>query len=110
MHWLLTNRFGTRDWPVAAHFAATGAIVTTAARLWLWLWLWLWPILDGYPFVLFYPAIILCAVLFNHRSGVLAVALSALAAKVLFLPPTGSLRIETSRVALALRCSSSLAF
>jgi two-component sensor histidine kinase len=41
-------------------------------------------------------------VLFNHRSGVLAVALSALAAKVLFLPPTGSLRIETSRVALAL--------
>jgi two-component sensor histidine kinase len=52
--------------------------------------------------VLFYPAIILCAVLFNHRSGVLAVALSALAAKVLFLPPTGSLRIETGRVALAL--------
>jgi hypothetical protein len=71
MHWLLTNRFGTRHWPIAAHFAATGAIVTTAALLMLWLW----PILDGYPFVLFYPAIILCAVLFNHRSGVLAVAL-----------------------------------
>ena len=98
MHWLLTNRFGTRDWPLAAHFAATGAVVATAALLMLWLW----PIQDGFPFVLFYPAIILCAVLFNHRSGVLAVALSALAAKVLFLPPTGSLRIETGRVALAL--------
>jgi two-component sensor histidine kinase len=98
MHWLLTNRFGTRHRPIAAHFAATGAVVATAALLMLWLW----PILDGYPFVLFYPAIILCAVLFNHRSGVLAVALSVLAAKVLFLPPTGSLRIETGRVALAL--------
>jgi hypothetical protein len=45
MHWLLTNRFGTRHWPIGAHFAATGAIVTTAALLMLWVW----PIMDGYP-------------------------------------------------------------
>src|SRR5215207_4015220 len=98
MRGLLTNRFGTRHWPIGAHFAATGAVVATAALLMLWLW----PIMDGYPFVLFYPAIIACAVLFDHRSGVLAVGLSALAAKLLFLPPTGSLRIETGGVALAL--------
>src|SRR4051812_31423840 len=98
MHWLFTNRFGTRDWPLWAHVAATAAVVTSAALLMLWLW----PILDGYPFVLFYPAILLCAVLFDHRSGVLAIGLSALAAKFLFLPPTGTVRIQSGQVALAL--------
>ena len=89
MHWLFTNRFGTRDWPRWAHFAATAAIIAAAALIKLWLT----PILGGQPFLLFYPAIVLCAVLFDHRSGVLAVVLSALAATLLLLPPIGSLRL-----------------
>src|SRR3954447_4501412 len=98
MHWLFTNRFGTRDWPRWAHFAATAAIIAVTALIKLWLT----PILSGQPFLLFYPAIVLCAVLFDHRSGVLAVVLSALAATLLLLPPIGSLRVESSEVALAL--------
>src|SRR3954452_5904613 len=98
MHWLFTNRFGTRDWSMWGQFGATAAIVAAATLLMLWLW----PILEGFPFLLYFPAIILSALLFDHRSGVLAVGLSALAVTGLFLPPFGSLRIESARVALAL--------
>lgn len=49
---------------------------------------------DSYPFLLFLVPILLAACLFDHGSGLVATAVAALAAALLYLSPTGSLRIE----------------
>ena len=46
--------------------------------------------LKDFPFLLFFPAIILSAVLFNRGSGLVATVLSAVLSAYFFLEPIGS--------------------
>jgi two-component system, sensor histidine kinase PdtaS len=52
--------------------------------------------LREFPFLLFFPAIILSAVLFNRGSGLIATVLSATLSAYFFLEPTGSFAIRNS--------------
>ncbi len=49
--------------------------------------------LHNFPMVLFYPAVFLCALVFDRGSGFFATLLSALVAAYLFIDPAFSLRI-----------------
>lgn len=51
------------------------------------------PALGGYPFLMFFPAIIFIALVFDRGSGVFAVLLSAALAWWFFIPPRGSFRV-----------------
>ena len=67
------------------------AAVTTA--------LWIRYIADdalpsGFPFVSFFPAVILVSVLFGARYGIVAAILSGLAAWYFFIPPVGSFNLD----------------
>lgn len=86
--------------PVWARYAATTVFVAVAvgAR---------YPLIEAvapnsYPFLLYFPAIILAAALFDRGSGIFAVFLSALCADYVSIAPIGSLAIEHSRDAIAL--------
>lgn len=50
----------------------------------------------GFPFLTFFPAVILTAFLFGARPGTLAGVLSGLAAWYFFIPPAGSFAISAS--------------
>ena len=50
--------------------------------------------LREFPFLLFFPAIILSAVLFNRGSGLVATVLSAILSAYFFLEPIGSFAIR----------------
>jgi two-component sensor histidine kinase len=50
--------------------------------------------LGPFPFLLFFPAVIISAIVFNRGSGYVATALSAGLSAYAFLPPIGSLAIE----------------
>lgn len=54
----------------------------------------LWPDDAGYPFILFFLAVLACATLMDHRSGFLATGLSAVLAIYFFVPPIGSIRVQ----------------
>jgi two-component system, sensor histidine kinase PdtaS len=57
---------------------------------------------DGNPYLLFFPAIILAAMLFDRGSGVLAVMLSTALTAYFILEPVGSFAIERSSDGVAL--------
>ncbi len=50
--------------------------------------------LNGFPFLLFFPALILASVLFDRGSGLVATVLSAVLAAYFFLEPIGSFAIR----------------
>src|SRR3954465_3151511 len=50
--------------------------------------------LGPFPFLLFFPAVIISAIVFNRGSGYVATVLSAGLAAYAFLPPIGSFAIE----------------
>ena len=52
------------------------------------------PAMGGYPFLLFFPAIIVISVLLDRSAGVMAVLLSAALAAYFFMPPANSFRVE----------------
>lgn len=56
----------------------------------------------GFPYVTFFPAVILTAFLFGVRFGALSALLSGLVAKYYFIPPYLSFSIEGAEVALGL--------
>ena len=60
------------------------------------------PVLGGYPFLLFFPAIILIAVALDHGTGVYAVLLSAGLARFFFLPPVHSFALPDMNAAVPL--------
>jgi len=81
----------TRRWPTWARYAATTTIVVamlllrrTADPI----------LLQGYPFLLAFVAVLLSAVLFDRASGLLATALSAALTAYFYLSPTGSFAIQ----------------
>lgn len=51
------------------------------------------PALGGYPFLMFFPAIIFIALVFDRGTGVFAVLLSAALAWWFFIPPRGSFKV-----------------
>lgn len=55
----------------------------------------------GFPFLTFFPAVILTAFLFGIGPGILAAVLSGLAARFWFIPPMGFMLAYDSAVALA---------
>jgi two-component sensor histidine kinase len=87
-----------RDWPVAVRYALSTLIVIIATALQLWLW----PAISGHPFLLFYPAIVLSAFLFDWGNGIYVAFLSSLSAAFFFLEPRYSLRVEHDQDRLAL--------
>jgi two-component system, sensor histidine kinase PdtaS len=88
----------TRGWPTWARYAATLLIVLITLQLRLALA----DVVPGSPFLLFVPAIILSAALFDHGAGVFAVLLSAAFAKWFLIEPTGTLAIDETSDLVAL--------
>lgn len=60
------------------------------------------PILGGYPFLLFFPAIIVVSVLLDRGTGVFAVIVSTLLAWYFYVPPERSFALPTLRAAIPL--------
>lgn len=56
----------------------------------------------GFPYVTFFPAVILTSFLFGLRAGLLSAVLCGLVAWYFYIPPTRSFRIAGSEVALGL--------
>ena len=89
----------TRALPIWAKYLATCVVVAAVLPASLALAAVLPP---GYPFLPFLFAVLVAGALFNHGSGFLATALSALLAAWLFLPPIGNTLAEDLRNRLAL--------
>jgi two-component system, sensor histidine kinase PdtaS len=86
---LFKYTFLTRAWPTWARYAATTVIVLATLGIRLALHAWF----PGSPFLLFFLAIIVCAALFDHGTGIFAVLLSAGLAKWFLIEPTGTLNV-----------------
>jgi hypothetical protein len=56
---------------------------------------------SGYPYLTFFASVLLAAVLFGRRIGLLATAAATALAVWFFVPPVGSLRVEDPRDAWA---------
>ncbi len=90
--------------PLAKHRPAAGlcfAVVAVALSLFL-RFAASGSLPDGYPFVTFFPAVILTAFLFGAAPGFVAALLSWLAARYFFVEPTGSLAFGAGVWAAAL--------
>lgn len=60
------------------------------------------PAMNGYPFLLFFPAIVVVSIAFDRGTGVYAVALSAALAWYFFIPVQRSFRLESLSAAVPL--------
>ncbi|MEH0196495.1 DUF4118 domain-containing protein [Caulobacter sp. CCNWLY153] len=60
------------------------------------------PLLGGYPFLLFFPAIILTSMLIDRGTGIFSVILSALLAWYFFVPPLRSFALPSVQGAIPL--------
>lgn len=89
MRYILTRSLGIRRWPTWAAYLVTTVVVTAA----LVLRLWVEPYLPGFPVLLFFPAIIACAVLFDRGCGFYATFLSAAYTAYFILPPISSFAV-----------------
>lgn len=86
-----------RRLPVAARYLLSVVVVGAFFALRLML-----SALDGFPYLLFFPAIILCAVVLDRGTGFFATVLSALLAVYFFVPPIGSFAVPDGSTMLAL--------
>ncbi|MFL5189192.1 MAG: DUF4118 domain-containing protein [Microvirga sp.] len=93
MQHLFRHTLVTRGWPTWARYLCATVIVLAAFLVRLSLG----GFLPGYPFLLFFAAIMANAVLFDRGSGIYSVALSALLSVYFFMKPIGSLRIGEPR-------------
>ncbi|ACL63284.1 sensor histidine kinase [Methylobacterium nodulans] len=91
MKHLFTETFRTPGWPTWAQYLATTAVVTAV----LLVRVWLGPHLSGFPVLLFFAAIIVCAVLFDRGCGIYAVLLSAGYVAYFLLSPIYSLKVAS---------------
>lgn len=84
---------------IAQHVAATAAIAAIATALRFWIDPYLPP---GFPYLTFFPAVILTGFIFGMRAALLSVLLCGLAAWYWFIPPSNSFGLTyQSGVALA---------
>ena len=63
------------------------ALAVTVFGIALFLRFLIAPVESGYPFVTFYPAIVIAFYYFGIRQGALVLALSAITAYYIFIPP-----------------------
>ena len=59
------------------------------------------PYIPAFPFIIFFPAVLFCAFVFDRGSGVYAAVLSAALALYFFLPPERSFHMADLQVAVA---------
>jgi PAS domain-containing protein len=87
----------TRAWPLWARLGGAALLLAAAlaARFALA------GAEPGYPYLTFFAAVLLAAVLFGRRVGLLATAAATVLALWFFVPPLGGLRIEDPRDAWA---------
>ncbi len=90
MERLITLSQRTRAWPIWLRYLVTAALVFLALAAWLALD----ESLHAYPFLIFYPVIILAALIFDRGSGLFATVVSAVAIYYFLLPQRGSWRLE----------------
>jgi two-component system, sensor histidine kinase PdtaS len=83
-----------RRYPIAVRYGATALIV---AGFFL-LRLALQEYMEGYPTLLFIPAIFLSALLFDRGTGFFATILSVLLAQYFFIPPVYSFKVDQEHV------------
>ncbi|HYD99083.1 MAG TPA: histidine kinase dimerization/phosphoacceptor domain -containing protein [Alphaproteobacteria bacterium] len=93
-----------RQWPIAARYLATSAIVGLALALRLIFSDWLF----GLPFIVFYPAVMLCALLFDRGTGAFAAVLSAVLAYAFFIAELPMARQAAPLVALGIYTATTL--
>lgn len=87
----------TQSLSTALRWLAAGGLVL----LFFGIRYWLFPDQHSLPFLLFFPAIILSAVVFDRGSGVFATLLSAALAIYFFVPPFGAFLLEERAAAIS---------
>jgi K+-sensing histidine kinase KdpD len=97
MERLFTITASTRAFPAWARYAATTTLVGSALALRLVVF----GEGPGYPFLLFFPIVVLAGVLFDRGTGIYAALLSSLLAVWFFVPRRGGLEFETATDLLA---------
>jgi PAS domain S-box-containing protein len=97
-HHLVKRVRAVRQNPVAAY----GIAVALVALAVLARWLIDGSVVEGLPFITYFPAIVAATVICGFWPGVLAVVLSTVTAWYLFLPPVHSWRVEHEEVSLLL--------
>ena len=98
MQAIFTHGFLTRGWPIWARYA--GATLITLVMLALRIGLTEY--LPSFPYLLFIPAIIVNAILFNRGTGLYTALLSAALAAYFFVDPIGNLQAGDPRQAIGL--------
>jgi two-component system, sensor histidine kinase PdtaS len=88
---LISLTLVTRTWPTWLRYLTTVLIVLATLLVRSALQSGITDNVPGSPFLLFFLAIIISSVLFDHGTGVFAVFLSALLSKWFFIAPIGSL-------------------
>lgn len=91
MERLFAYTASTRAFPAWARYSATTALVGVAVALRLAIF----GEGPGYPFLLFFPVVVLAGVLFDRGTGIYAAILSSILATWLFVPRLGSLEFNT---------------
>jgi two-component system, sensor histidine kinase PdtaS len=84
---LYTRR--SRGFPIWARYAITTLIILIAFGIRMSLWKGG----AGYPYLVFFPAIIVVSILFDHGAGIYAVILSTVLAIYFFVDPVGNLSV-----------------
>lgn len=82
-----------RKVPIAARYL----LAVTVVELFFVLRLALGETLAGFPYLLFFPAIILCAVVFDRGTGFFATVLSAVQAVYFFIEPIGAFTLTAGQ-------------
>ena len=98
MRALFTYTLRTRRWPIWGRYLGATLVILITLKLRLGLT----GNLPAFPFLLFFAAIIVNAVLFDRGSGFYTVALSAILADYFFIEPVGSVYIEDYRAVISL--------
>jgi two-component sensor histidine kinase len=93
---LYTRR--SRGFPIWARYAITTLIILIAFGVRFSLWKGG----AGYPYLVFFPAIIVVSILFDHGTGIYAVILSTVLAIYFFVDPVGSLSVSRSDDVIAI--------
>src|SRR5712691_6980352 len=89
-HPLIERALCVRQNPIAAYGIAAAAVaLATLVR-----WAVSGQVIEGLPFITYYPAIIIATLAGGFWAGILAIILSAATALYLFLPPVVSLCLD----------------
>lgn len=97
MRQLFGSSWGTSKLPLSLRFGAATLVVLAFA----WLRWLMEDLLGPAPFLLFFPAVLLIALILDHGSAIYASFLSVFLSIFLFIPPQFSLAIADARLAFA---------